>query len=253
MILVIVLLILIAILIIIIREYWHLHSVNPTTDILLAGAPDKDQLDLMVKDGYPIIITDKIQDNLSLKDLALKIPEKEITYSYKTKAGENTIKMKDIEKHKEDILLFKNTEITKEANIDPIINTILSGFDRRFVYYPETNIYSHIISKDTRIPLRKNTEDTNLIIVMEGYIRVFLVSPLYNENLYEVAGTTPIDIWDPDNDKKYPKYSKTKIASDNVHEKEILYIPPKWWYAIYSPGTSYLVQVQRENILSQYI
>jgi hypothetical protein len=246
------LLLLIAVLVAFIRDYRHLYRINPTTDILFATDPEKKQIDLMVEDGYPIVILDKIKDQLTLKDLAKNIPETQITYSYKTKDKENTIKMKDIEKHKKDMLLLKNTNIVTDSKINSSINNVLEGFNRKLVYYPETNIYSHIVSKDTRIPLRKNTNDTNIIIVMEGNIRFFMVSPLYNGNLYEENNTTPIDIWAPDY-KKYPLYKNSKISSDTLHEKEILYIPPKWWYAIYTPSECFMIQVQRENMISSYL
>lgn len=246
------LIIIIAVLIVIIRDYKHLHRINPTSDILFATSPDKKQLDLMIEDAYPIVILDKIEENLTLKDLEKKIPNEEIKYSYKTKEGENTIQIKDIEKYKDDMLLLKNESIIKKTGIQTTINQILEGFKRPLTIYPKTETFAHIISKDTRIPLRKNTNDTNLLIIMEGYIRIFLISPIYQKNLYEDNGTTPIDIWNP-NEKKYPKYSKTKIASDTIREKEILYIPPKWWYAIYSPSSSFIIQVQQENILSQYL
>jgi len=246
------LVLLIAVLIVIIRDYRHLHRINPTSDILFATAPDKKQLDLMIADAYPIIILDKIDDNLTIKDLEEKIPNEIIKYTYKSKDGENTIQIKDIGKYRDDMLLLKNKNIIDKSNIRSVINQILDGFKRPLTIYPSTDIYAHIVSKDTRIPLQKNTNDTNLIIVMEGNIRVFLISPLYKDNMYENNNTTPIDIWNPDLDK-YPKYSKTKIASDTLREKEILYIPPKWWYAIYSPDGTFIIQVQRENILSQYI
>ena len=246
------LLLLIAVLIVIIRDYRHLHRINPTSDILFATDPDKKQLETMIEDAYPIVIIDKIDENLTLEDLEKKIPNEEITYSYRTKEGNNTIKMKDITKSKEDILLLKNKSIVQKTGIQPIIDQITDGFKRPLTIYPQTEIYSHIVSNETRIPLRKNTNDTNLIIVMEGYIRVFLVSPLYQDNIYEENGITPINIWTPDL-KKYPKWEKSKIASDTIREKEILYIPPKWWYAIYSPSGSFIIQVQKDNILSQYL
>lgn len=245
------LIIIIILLIVFIRDYRHLHRVNPTTDILFATDPEKSQIDLMVEDGYPIVILDKIKDNLTIKDLVKKIPDTEITVNYKTKTNEETIKMKDIEKHKEDMLVLKNKNIIENANIKPSINNVLEGIHRNWVYYPETNMYSHIVSKDTRIPLRKNEDDTNLIIVMEGSLRIFLISPLFSDNLYETNNQTEIDIWNPDF-KKYPEYKKVKVSSDVVQEKEILYIPPKWWYAIYSPGQSFIIQVQRDNLISKY-
>jgi len=245
-------LLLIAVLIVIIRDYRHLHRINPTTDILFATDPDKKQLDLMVEDAYPIVIMDKIDENLTLEDLEKKIPNEEIKYTYRSKQGENTIKIKDITKHRDDMLLLKNQSSVEKTDIQPIINTIIDGFKRPLTIYPSIETYSHIVGKETRIPLRKNTNDTNLIIVMEGHIRVFLVSPLFQDNMYEENGVTPIDIWNPDT-KKYPKWSDSKIASDTVREKEILYIPPKWWYAIYSPSGSFIIQVQKDNILSQYL
>ena len=89
-------LLLIAVLIVIIRDYRHLHRINPTTDILFATDPDKKQLDLVVGDAFPIVIMDKIDDNLTLEDLEKKIPNEEIKYTYRSKQGENTIKIKDI-------------------------------------------------------------------------------------------------------------------------------------------------------------
>jgi len=246
------LIILIALLIVIIRDYRHLHRINPTTDILFANQPNEKQLKLMLEDAYPIVIIDKMNDSLSIKDIEKKIPNENITYSYKSKEGENTIQIKDIEKYQKDMLLLKNTSIIEKLGYKKNIENILKNFDRPLTIYPTTNIYSHIVGKDTRIPLRKNKNDTNLLIVMEGYIRVFLISPMFQKNMYEKESTTPIDIWNPDT-KKYPKYSKIKIASDTVRDKEILYIPPNWWYAIYSPNGSYIVQVQRDNILSKYL
>jgi hypothetical protein len=246
------LLLLIGVLIVLIRDYRHLHRINPTSDILFAEAPDKTQLDLMINDAYPIVVMNKIDENLTLEDLEKKMPNEEITYSYKTKEGDNTIKIKEITKYKDDMLLLKNKSIIEKSDINNVITQIVEGFNRPLTIYPSINTYAHIVSKETRIPLRKNTNDTNLLIVMEGHIIVFLVSPLYQDTMYETNGTTPIDIWNPDL-KKYPKYSKSKIASDTVREKEILYIPPKWWYAIYSPDSSFIIQVQRDNIVSQYL
>ena len=252
MIFIVFLIAIIILLIIIIRDYRHLHRINPTTDILFATDPEKKQLDLMISDGFPIVIIDKIQDSVSLKDLSEKLPNLQITYNYKTKDTTNTIEMKDLHSHLDDFLLLKNESIVENLKLDNIIQLILYGFNRNYVYYPVTNIYSHIVSKDTRIPLRKNTFDTNIIVAMNGSFRIFMVSPLYQQNMYEKDSATPIDIWNPDM-KKYPKYKSVKISSDIINEKEMVYIPPKWWYAIYAPDTTFMIQIERDNILSQYI
>ena len=243
------LLILIIVLIVIIRDYRHLHKVNPTKDILFAKNPDEKHLSLMIADAYPIVVLDKLNDNISIKDISKIIPKTVVKYSYKSKPGDKTIYLKDLEKNIDDMLLLKDTKIVRDLKIDKIVYNIINLFNRPLTYYPKANIYSHIVSKDTRIPLRKNTNDTNVIIVMNGNIRIFMVSPLYQKNMYESNNTSPINMWDPDM-KKFPLYKSVKISSDNIYEKEFIYIPPNWWYAILSPVNSFMIQIQRDNILS---
>ena len=117
MIFIVFLIAIIILLIIIIRDYRHLHRINPTTDILFATSPEKKQLDLMISDGFPIVIIDKIQDSVSLKDLSEKLPNLQITYNYKTKDTTNTIEMKDLHSHLDDFLLLKNESIVENLKL----------------------------------------------------------------------------------------------------------------------------------------
>jgi len=91
--------------------------------------------------------------------------------------------------------------------------------------------------KGTTTGWHTDIEDLNYLYLVKGKKRIMLISPIYNECMYEENITTfgarysSIDFKNVDYDK-YPKFKNVVIYTYILNEGDCIHIPKNWWHCV---------------------
>jgi len=157
---------------------------------------------------------------------------------------------------KEAIGLFENDKeenYFSEKNYELLQETGLHKVLRNNDYFLRPPMVSNCAydlcsgSLNSYTPLRYTLNYRNYFCVIQGKIRIKLISPVYSKYLYEIKDydnfefRSPINPWNVQNE--YIKdFNKVKFIEIDLKPEDIIYIPAYWWYSIkYLEPTSAIV------------
>ena len=121
-------------------------------------------------------------------------------------------------------------EINETKNISIIFNKITP-----MISYIKNSFW--LGPKDSCTPLHYDTDNFNLLCLLEGRKEIILIHPKYRDYLYEInyfirgSSWSYVNIWNIDY-IKFPLMKNIKYIKFILNPGEILYIPPYWWHAV---------------------
>jgi len=165
---------------------------------------------------------------------------------------------------KEAISLFNNDKkeaYFTEKNYEFLQETGLHKILRNNDYFLRPPMVSHCNydlcsgSLHSFTPLRYNLNYRNYLSIIEGQIKIKLISPIYSKYLYEIKDyenfefRSPINPWNIE--KKYKKdFDKVKFIEIDMKPGQIIYIPAFWWYSIKYENISCLLMFKYRTYMN---
>jgi len=120
---------------------------------------------------------------------------------------------------------------------DEIINEFGKLFDKNVKNIIGRDLGFWMGGKGTTTGWHTDIEDLNYLYLVRGKKRIMLISPMYNECMYEEnitafgARYSSIDFKNVDYDK-YPKFKNVVIHTYILNEGDCIHIPKNWWHCV---------------------
>ena len=118
-----------------------------------------------------------------------------------------------------------------------IINEFGKLFDKHVKNILGRDLGFWMGGKGTTTGWHTDIEDLNYLYLVKGKKRIMLISPIYNDCMYErkifTAGAkwAEIDFKNIDHEK-YPKFKDAKVHTYIMEKGDCILIPKKWWHCV---------------------
>ena len=240
--------------------------INDELTIQQVNNPNYLQVENIIKERSPSIITGWLEQISDLKDWNFqyfknKIPDYEVTLKQNIIEQEKTkiitfsldkyINFLELNKNSNNLYLSEDLDFLSVNKLDKPIHDFFNKYFQSFGYIKTTAFW--LGNNYTRTGLHYDKDNINLLCQVHGKKKVILFSPSQTSNLYpndkydHCAVLSKINFWNPDL-KMYPKFNDAKYIEIILSEGQILIIPPYWWHAVENIGDNIAFSYRVESI-----
>lgn len=250
-------------------------------NISILHKPSKVQFEKTVNMGIPVVIKEYMNEwgeflSWTPKKLKKMYPNATIRVSQgiSEQMGTN-IKLMTISDAVKSMKMIKNTnskslnckEYNQEfyyCNEDGFLLEQINKRNEFDIVTKNLDLPNHILKsyavwmglKGSKTGIHYDKDYRNYLCQIYGKKKIYLWSPndtkyMYQSDKYEkCAGLSKINLWDIDNETKYPLFNKAKCIEIILNPGEIIYIPSYWWHAVENITDNLAFSVRYENINS---
>lgn len=120
---------------------------------------------------------------------------------------------------------------------DQILKEFNTFFDKNVKNIIYRDLGFFMGGKGTVTNWHTDIEDLNYLYVTKGKKRIMLISPIYNDCMYEEKHYSGGARWSNINFKnvdydKYPKYKNVVVHTYTLNEGDCIYVPKNWWHCV---------------------
>ena len=135
---------------------------------------------------------------------------------------------------------FKTEDEYDFLNIIGIKKMVIKEFDKIFNNFnnvKRTDCSFWLGGKGSTTGWHVDIEDLSYLYVIEGKKKIQLISPKYNDNMYEKKIFTSFSKWSEIDFKnidynKYPKFKDVEIQTYILNDGDAIFIPRNWWHCV---------------------